>query len=75
MFETFEDILNQHIFVPSTFSGIAICEVKYFITNVNHSVSVGEYSESQIIGPRSLDYTVDFQILGTNIELSNNNYG
>jgi len=67
MFETFDDILNSHIHIPPTFSGIAICEVDYIITSINKTYENGkQYIRHQ--------YDVSFEVIGAEVELSNTNY-
>jgi hypothetical protein len=74
MFESFEDILNQHIFVPFNFSGIAICDIDYLITNVSKEVNRVDDNYGRYIMSRH-QYSVDFEIIHTNVKLSNKNYG
>lgn len=73
MFETFDDILNAHVHVPSTFSGIAICDVKYIITNINKSLEADVDYIRGGYAPPKYRYSVDFEITGVDIEYSNDN--
>lgn len=70
MFETFEDILNSHIYIPPTFSGIAICEVDYIITSITKNMDISNSDLNSYLPPK-YEYDISFKVIGANAQLSN----
>ena len=76
-----EEIFSKLITIPVDFSGIAIGNTYYMITEINQNIDsdiieIYGFNQREYIPARMTQtFNVDIKILHTEVELSNKNYG